>query len=190
MARKDDIFKFNLLPKKSREEEIITEERDVSIIYSTLLVFGAVFIYLILNIVQLLFVQSRLDNVNTDISASDNTISEYFSIRRINGELVSKSRLLQEPLEEDIKISNFLRLANTLIGVYGEISNYDRESTGTFVITAKFNNTISIESAIVTAKESTEVENVFLRSIATQQDGSYIGKIAFDIIKEDQLEQQ
>jgi hypothetical protein len=181
------LFKFNLLPKKTKEELEIYEERDVSIIYSFLLVFGAVFVFLVLNIVQLIFIQTNLNRLDSDIANADSQIADFFSIKRVNGELISKSRLLQEPLSEDIKINTFLSYADGLIGQYGSISNYDREPSGTFVLTATFSSVVSIQNALIAANESEDVENVFLRTIVTNDQGNYIGRIAFDVVQDDLL---
>lgn len=189
MAKNKALFKFNLLPKKTKEELEVYEERDVSIIYSFLLVFGAVFVFLVLNIVQLIFIQTNLNSLQNDINNADSQIADFFSIRRVNGELVSKSRLLQDPLSEDIKINTFLNYADDLIGQYGIISNYDREPSGTFVLTATFNTIVSVQNALIAANESEDVENVFLRTVVTNDQGIYIGRIAFDVVQDEFLVQ-
>src|SRR5471030_2851907 len=90
--------KFNLIPPKTKEENIIIEERDNSFLYSFILIFCAIVVFFFLTIAEILVLQPRIaeDKQNADDIA--NQIAAFNSLKLVHGELFVKSQALDSIL--------------------------------------------------------------------------------------------
>ena len=162
------LFKFNLVPPKSKEEVQVLEDRDNSILYSSILIFAAMFIFFVLTMVQTVLVDPRLAASQLAITNKDKEITAYDTIKKVNGELFIKSKSLEPILEKDIKITQLLDISQQIKAnvVSSEIISYSREPSGQFVITFSVGSMDQASLLIKNAKSITSLKDVFLRNVA------------------------
>lgn len=158
-------FKFNLISKRSKEEITILQERDNTTIYSFILIFAGVLIYFVLTLFQFSFVDSKLQSIEDDISATKNEITNYNEVQSLNGELFLKSNLLTPVLEKDIKVNDFLEVTAEIIGS-SEIISYSRESNGEFVVNTAIDNYEQALEIIGNAKVTEGITDIKVRDIS------------------------
>lgn len=165
------VFKFNLVPPKTKEELVVLEERDNSILYSFLLVFFAMLIFFVLNLIQTFIVNQRISLTTTQVTSQEASFANYDEIKRINGELITKGELLQPVLQKDIKLTELLDLSKEIVNdnPNTQITTYSRETTGEFVLSITSNNVESIRNLILYLNEKDNIKNVFLRSVIVNE---------------------
>jgi cell division protein FtsL len=177
------VFKFNLVPPKTKEEIVVLEERDNSILYSFLLVFFAMFIFFILNLLQTFVINQRIDLTNSQIATQETSFSNYEEIKRINGELITKGELLEPVLKKDIKLTELLDLSAQITSdnFNTQIRTYSREATGEFVLTFSTPDVESVGSLLDYLYKKEELKDVFARSILVNSN-SVDATISFSLI--------
>ncbi|MBE0574072.1 hypothetical protein IH575_04175, partial [Candidatus Dojkabacteria bacterium] len=154
------VFKFNLVPPKTRQELIVLEERDNSILYSFLLVFFAMLIFFILNLIQTFVINQRIELSEKQIATQESQLDGYDDIRRIHGELITKSELLEPVLRRDIKLTEMLDLSQEIVAKNpgAQIVTYAREATGEFVLMFRLPNvdaaTLLVDSMLADSRLS------------------------------------
>ncbi len=161
-------FRFNLIPPKSKEELMVLEERDNSIVYSLFLIFSAVFIFFALNLIEAIAIRPQILEAEQDLTNLQNKILQNDPIVKSNGELILKSNLLKPVINDDIKVAEIIDVSNE-IAVNGDIMTYIREQTGEIVLTIKISNVGNVTNIIKSAQENEKIEDVFLRSVTIQQ---------------------
>ena len=175
------LFKFNLIPPKSKEELNVLENRDNSILYSFLLVFFGMLIFFILNLAQTFAITPQLNSAELTIANQKLQVEAYDQVHQINGELFVKSQSLEPILEKDIKFSEVLTASKEVSNKFPDsfITTYSREATGEFVLDFVIGTP---EDAIKLVKEmrtNTKFMNTFVRSLGHRSDDLYTVTVAF-----------
>ena len=171
--RQPSFFKFNLLSKQSEEEIQQLEERDDSSLYAMILVFSGVFIFFILNLIQTIIVQGRINLINEGISNVDTEIANYNDIKALHGEIFKKSNLLIDPLLKDIKISRLLEISSQIVQEEGTILSYNKDAINKFSLRVSVN---SFENAINILNNAEKVNEVEVPYIQTLSFGNFSGE--------------
>src|SRR5260221_116538 len=99
------LFKFNLIPPKSKEELNVLETRDNSILYSFLLVFFGMLVFFVLSLIQTFTTTPQVNKVDATLASQKAEIQAYDQVHEISVELFVKSQSLEPILQKDIKIS-------------------------------------------------------------------------------------
>jgi hypothetical protein len=102
------LFKFNLIPPKSKEEIVQLVERDNTILYSFILIFSSAVIFFVLTLLEALLVKPAVTNTTATIDGLKAQVNQFSEIKTTNGELFIKSRALEPLLEKDIELSNLI----------------------------------------------------------------------------------
>ena len=170
MANKVEFFEFNLLQDKSRKELQQEEKRDESIFYTVVLLFSGVIIFLLLHLLDLLLVESRIVEANNTIADFEQAIEAKDDVRAKNGELFVKSERLAPVLEEDIKLIDFLQIADNIVGGDIEIISYVRDQNGSFNIDFYVSNHSEALDVLSQAQNQNNVEQPFIRSLTVDED--------------------
>lgn len=179
------IFKFNLVPPKTKEELGFLEERDNSILYSFLLVFFSMFIYFVLNLIQTFVLDQRIAETNTQIMQQESSFTAYDEIKRIKGELITKGELLEPVLKKDIKLTELLDLGEEvkLDNPSVEVTTYSRESTGEFVLTFTLPDLSTASALVEYLRQKETLVNVFARTIQYSADNTSVSAtISFSLL--------
>lgn len=178
---KDLIFKFNLIPPKSKQEIIVLEKRDNSILNSFLFVFLGVFIFFILNTLQTFVTAERLNESKISLLQQEATLKSYDQIRIINGELITKANILEPVLERDIKITELLATTELITKDFSGVSvtTYSREPTGEFVLTMNITDIKTIIDLIVKMNSIESISSTFVRSVNINRDNSINLTVSF-----------
>ncbi len=161
---------FNLLPPKSKEEIASIEERDNSVLYATLLILFAVVIFAVFSIGKLLLIDTRKANLETVVSQLDSRILGYNGIKQINGELFVKSSALSPIVEQDIKLTKLIEVANKLVeGSEGTIiTKYARQLDGVFEVTLIMNTYAEVNKISANASQIDSIEHFIIRNLSQQ----------------------
>jgi len=179
------IFSFNLIPPKTKEELVVLEERDNSILYSFLLVFFSMFIYFVLNMIQTFVVGQRIEETNTKIFQQESSFTAYDEIKRIKGELITKGQLLEPVLERDIKLTQLLDLGKQITQDNPTVSiiTYSRESTGEFVLTFDLPDIPTASDLVNYLNEQEGLSGVFARNIIYKNNNTAVSAtISFTLL--------
>lgn len=181
------LFKFNLIPPKTKDEINVLVDRDNTILYAFLLIFFGMLAYAILTLFQAIIVNPKVITTTSNIDTQSTQIGSFNPIKRLNGELFIKSKALEPILLKDIKISQLLSLTSVIIQQVpsSSVVAYARENTGEFVLTFNINSFEQSQSLLQSIKAQTQVNNVFLRSILKDQNlGTYQAIISFNLINQ------
>lgn len=130
-------FKFNLLPKKSKEVIIKEKKRDSNSVYYSLLVLFGILIWFGLTLLNTLIVdKSNLQRKQIIKDKQDVIENEFYETRRIHGELVVKTNIIAPLLKDDIDPETLFRVGEEVFGVTDDvvIVGYGRNDDGTFSI--------------------------------------------------------
>ncbi len=155
--RKPILFKFNLLSKQNEEDIQTLEERDDSTLYAMVLVFSGIFIFFILNLIQLIVIQSRINSIQTRIDDTVAEITTYNDVRALYGEIFQKSNLLREPLLNDIKLTRLIEISSLMTQDDGTIVSYGRVPAGGFSLTVEVDTEENARNILNRAEEIEEV---------------------------------
>mgnify|MGYP001273054507 FL=1 len=182
---KTSSFGFNLVPPKTKEELVVLEERDNSILYSFLLVFFSMFIYFVLNMIQTFVINQRIEQGNVQIIEQEASFSAYDEIKRVRGELITKGELLEPVLKKDIKLTEVLDLANqiSIDNPTVNVTTYSREATGEFVLTFSMPDIPTASTLVEYLNKNDKLLNVFARNVQYIQDESEVSAtISFSLL--------
>ena len=182
---KTSSFGFNLVPPKTKEELVVLEERDNSILYSFLLVFFSMFIYFVLNMIQTFVINQRIEQGNVQIIEQEASFSAYDEIKRVRGELITKGELLEQVLKKDIKLTEVLDLANqiSIDNPTVNVTTYSREATGEFVLTFSMPDIPTASTLVEYLNKNDKLLNVFARNVQYIQDESEVSAtISFSLL--------
>ncbi len=164
----NSIFKFNLLPKITKEEVAVLVERDNSIFYAFLLVFSAMLVFFVLSMIEAFLIRARINTLNDSINQTNININSYNEIKSVQGELIRKANLLEEPLSKDIKITELFDVANDIVGNNGVLESYQRQPTGEFSITVKSQTISNLYNITKSAKSISSITDVKIIRIGFQ----------------------
>lgn len=162
------MFKFNLIPPKSKEEVAQLVERDNTVLYSFILIFSSAIVFFILTLLDAALVKPAQQNVATQITGLESQLTNFREIKTKNGELFIKSRALEPLLEKDIKLSKLIDLADKLVTSQGDsiqVINYKRETTGEFVLTLSLGTFDKVETVVTQLVAEGNISDIFLRTI-------------------------
>jgi len=186
--KKSKLFKFNLIPPKSKEEIKQLEERDNTVLYSFLLIFFGAFVFFVLNLLNIALVEPSLQTTKTNIANLNTSISGYNSIKAKNGELFIKSRALDPLLTKDIKLTDLIAIAENIDTTFGgaaNVTSYKRESTGEFFLNLNISDFSKVSQIVDLLKNTKNVKNIFIRRVGLDNIGSSVLtlSISFEINK-------
>ena len=171
-------FKFNLLPKKSKEEIELIEERDNSLFYAVAIVLFATFIWLATTLFNTLIVQPRLNENQLALNSVQNQEQSYSIIKAKQGELVYKAARLKPLLERKIDTDSIFDVSAQLTeGIESAaIAGYGRERSGKFVfrvVTRRYEDVTSMmRNAEASLQES--VTDLELRESTYDRDNDIV----------------
>ncbi len=175
------LFKFNLIPPKSKEELNVLETRDNSILYSFLLVFFGMLVFFVLSLIQTFTTTPQVNKVDATLASQKAEIQAYDQVHEISGELFVKSQSLEPILQKDIKISEVLAASKEVLNKFPNsfVTTYSREATGEFVLDFVVNTPDESINLVKEMNTNNKFLNVFLRSLGHRADNLYTVTIAF-----------
>ncbi|MEO6728539.1 MAG: hypothetical protein ABIM99_01320 [Candidatus Dojkabacteria bacterium] len=187
------LFKFNLIPPKTKEEIAQLEERDNTVLYSFLLIFFGAFVFFALSLLEIILVQPSLQTSKTNIATLNSQISSYDEIKAQNGELFVKSKALDPLLEKDIKLTDLIAIAENIDSTFGSdvnVVSYKREITGEFFLNLNINDFTKVSAIVDLLKATDNVENIFIRRVGLENVNSTVltMSISFEINKLQQIQ--
>ncbi len=183
--RKPKYFQFNLLSEQSEEEIQRLEERDDSTLYAMVLVFSGIFIYFILNLIQIIIVQGRINLIQSRIDETVAAITAYNDIRALNGEIFQKANLLRDPLLSDIELDRLLEISSLMTQDEGEILTYSRNQSGEFELVVDVENEEMAVRILENADELDDVTRSYIKQMSHENEQNSIRvTYGFDIIYE------
>lgn len=159
-----DIFIFNLIPPRSREEIEETKERNSSIVYALTLVLASAFVIFILNVVRITLIEPAKIQIEDDIASIQAQTGEGSQAVLLNGELFLKAQLLEEILVEDIAVERIINVSNQVAGG-NEILSYRRDGTGRIELLIRVDSIQSAANVISQAYLNSQVEDPLLSRI-------------------------
>ncbi len=168
---KTRLFKFNLIPPKSKEEIEQLEERDNTVLYSFLLIFFGAFVFFVLNLLNIVLVQPSLQTTKNNIANINAQISSYNTVKTKNGELYIKSKALDPLLEKDIKLTDLIAIADNIDTTFGEnvnVVSYKREITGEFFLTLNIADFTKVSEVVSLLSSTDNVEHIFVRRVGLE----------------------
>jgi len=159
--------KFNLIPPKTKEEIVTIEERDNSVLYAVILIFLAVTLFAFFSIGKALLVDTRKVFLESAIAQQDNSIAAYNSIKRVNGEIFIKSNALAPIVQQDIKLTSLIEVANELIvgAPNAIITSYARELDGKFLVTIEIDQYSDINIVSRNADQIETLSDFYIKEI-------------------------
>ncbi len=185
---KAKIFKFNLIPPKSKEEINQLVERDNTLLYSFLLIFFGAFVFFVLNLLDIILVQPSLQSTLTSIANINSQISSFDTIKAKNGELFIKSKALDPLLEKDIKLTDLIAIADNIDTTFAgdaNVTSYKREITGEFFLNLNISDFSKLSDIVTLLTKTPNVENIFIRRVGLENADSQILtlSVSFEINK-------
>jgi len=159
--------KFNLIPTKTKDELVSLEERDNSVLYAAILIFFAVLIFAVFTVGKTLLVDTRKTFLESSLAKLDTQIDSYTSIKKLNGELYIKSNALSPIVEQDIKLTELIDVANKLVenSVNVLITSYSRELDGKFAVSIEMENYSDINTILANAEKIDILEEFFIETM-------------------------
>ncbi|MFS8130887.1 MAG: hypothetical protein ACMG57_02820 [Candidatus Dojkabacteria bacterium] len=185
---KSRMFRFNLIPPKSKEEVAQLEERDNTVLYSFLLIFFAAFVFFALNLLDIIFVQPSLQAAKNNIATVNAQISSYDSVKAKNGELFIKSKALDPLLTKDIKLTDLIAIADNIDTTFAgsaNVTSYKREITGEFFLNLNVTDFSKVSEVVDLLAKTDSVEHIFIRRVGQDStDSSTLAMaVSFEINK-------
>jgi hypothetical protein len=168
-SRRKKYFDFDLLPSISRSDMRVLKDRDDSTLYAFVLVFSAVFIFFILNLIQIVIVEARINVIQDNIDEAVEDIDSYNDIRAIHGEIFQKATLLKTALEKDIRITDLFDISSDLTSGIGDILTYQRLVTGDFSITVDLADVEDIDVILGRAREHEEIIDPYITNVSANE---------------------
>ncbi len=151
-------FKFNLLPKKSKEMVLKEKKRDgYSVYYSLLVLFGVVLWLGLVAVNSLVVDPSTREWREVNREKQSRIDGEFYETRRIHGELVTKTRSIAPLLVNDIDPEEVFRVAQDVFPVTEgnvKIIGYGRNDDGSF------NITITAPDSMIVAQKARSLKNL------------------------------
>lgn len=177
--QRTEYFDFNLLPKKSLDEIVILNERDNTLLYSMILIFGSIFLLFCFTMLDVVLIKRRADSLQERSWAIQNNIKMQDNIKLVNGEIVRKSRLLAIPLDKDIQLSTFLAVTNDITNNIAEPTDFRRSTNGRFEVSVNLGESNNnLENIMNNAKQNEAIEEPRVETVS-QIDGTWKASISF-----------
>lgn len=177
MARnRYQIFQFNLVPPKSQVEVELEAERDDSLVYSMILVFFALFVYVVLTLTRSFLILPRIESTQQRLDNFKQQTQSFQDVRSQNGELFIKGETLSEILKKDLSANEIFRVAQEISSINANVGvvNYSREQSGIFVFEFLANNVSLVPEILQKANTVSGVSNVFIRDVSVFADGKVL----------------
>ncbi len=136
---KNQLFKFNLVTPITKEEVQVLEERDNTTVNSFILIFGGVFVFFIMTLLSVVFVEPAISNSQRSLENKQVALNQFNEIKVLNGEFVVKARALSPLLDLDIKPNKLVDIVDNLVTTLQsrvDIESFGRDRDGTFNIQA------------------------------------------------------
>lgn len=184
---------FNLIPKEiytRREKKRQTQDK--TILFSSILPFLAIVVWLIFLILRL-GVKNELDIITAEGKQVDIEIQKYETEKLTNAELVLKTRLLKEIVKNDVNPEDFFRIVQDTIVSSGKnvfVLEYGKNTNGDFSIKAEAEDIINITDIIRIFRELDRLEDVKLLSVNSPRDESTVNyefEMSFKILPEEKV---
>jgi len=167
-----ELFAFNLLPPKTKEELIVESRKATSKFYTTLLPIFCLALALLLFLLNTFVVGPTKDawakSVDNLTSLLNNPNSATGKLKTRNGELKTKTDFIATPVQKNVDFEQIFAFADKIFGnnaTNSKASSYGREDTGIFVINAYSPNPDGPAQILAAIKQDPEVKDVDLRSV-------------------------
>lgn len=160
-------FKFNLIPPKSQEEVSQLVERDNTLFYSFLLIVFGMFLFFVISIIKVAFIDPILSQVDSNLETVQSQISNFDEIRRINGELYIKANALDPILDRDVEVTKVLDLESRISQTFPnliDVEDYSRRGDGSFALTFLIEDSKEVTKITEYMRAQSEVSSVKLLS--------------------------
>ncbi len=167
-----EIFSFNLLPHQKGEKK--EEKKFSSLIYSLILLLVGVFVWIFITIANYVFVYPSYKNKLQDNLDLKNKMKSYSVYVASNGELVTKTNILDEVILEHTDPSLVFGVIDNQIKMTvpsALILRYGRSSTGNYQVTAKVDDVYSIFKLIKAFSINEKVNDASLITLNKADDG-------------------
>lgn len=180
-------FKFNLLPKRSKQEISLIKERDNSVFYSAVIVLFGSFLWLVSVLFLNLVMNPRLQVTINSVENLKLQINGFSNIRAKNGELVYKAQLLKPLLDRKIDTGLIFSIGDGMVENIpnAQVVNYGRETSGKFVFRLAgktFSDITRVYNNMTSTDLQKQISNLEVRDLNFDTSLELIiATIAFDI---------
>lgn len=161
-------FRFSLLPKKTKDEIEKEDTRSSGFLYSLVLVFFTVFVWVVINLLNIFLVQDNLDKWKDIKVNNQKKIESYKIYRAENGELVIKTQILSEVVKKHLDPRVVFDLIDKRIKENTpnvQIVKYGRTSDGSFQVTGTTRDYKDINKLVMSFDEEGEIDDVRLSNV-------------------------
>ena len=184
-------FSFNLLPAKDKKEVEKEEKKFSSLFYSIVLLLFAVFVWVAVLVVDLVFVNSKYKQRISENTQLDKEISSYWLYSAKNGELVTKTNMLSSVI---LKHKDPSLVFDTIDGQIKQsvpdatILRYGRSQTGNYQVTAEISDIFKVIKLVKDFNSNPNVQDASLLSLSKLDNGSYLFILDLEILENNQNE--
>ncbi len=166
-------FRFSLLPKKTKQDIEKEETRSTGLLYSAVLVFFTVLVWVAIALLNIFIVEGNLKKWENSKSSNQAKIESYRIYRAENGELVTKTQILSDVVAKHLDPRVVFDLIDKRIKENTpnvEIVKYGRTSDGSFQVTGVTVDYNDVNKLVKAFGEEEEIDDVQLSSILFIED--------------------
>ncbi|MCS7317895.1 MAG: hypothetical protein NZZ41_06290 [Candidatus Dojkabacteria bacterium] len=181
---KDKFFEFNLLTKPSESEIYVLKERNNIFIGSIILIIFSIVFIVIMLLIENYLVNSRMLELDTILGRQNAKISEYAEIAQIYGEVITKTKLIKNQVDQNVDLIKLIefgdKLVSNLSNVY--VRSFNRSENQNFSMTIECETIDDIKMIFNNSKNITEMRNLYMTYL-TKNDilNRYVVSFSFDI---------
>lgn len=189
-----ELFAFNLLPPKTKEEIAEEMQRKRTNTYGVLLPVATLVIAVLLTLVNAILIEPSLNGWKTQVKAAEAELNDPNSfigqLKATNGELVIKTDFVADPISRNINFNRIFEVRDAVFNnnTTGSVAtSYAREASGVFVVNAISSSRKGPEEILERFQQQEKVEagSVELRQVSFDaSESEYRYSIGF-IIKPD-----
>ncbi len=174
-----EAFAFNLLPPKSKdeiEEEAKQKQATVYGVFAPMICIGvALFIFFLDRVFILPTKNGWIQAVDTLRTNLNNPYNEIGSLKKVNGELKTKTDFIAEPVQKNVDFSNIFKITDEVFAnstYNAQPTSYGREDNGDFLVNAVSPNSNGPIEIYEKFKARDDVSNVNLRLVQKPEDST------------------
>lgn len=179
-------FIFNLLPGKSKKEVKKEDDRDSSSFYIVLVLLIVTVLWVISSLSNSVLVNNYIGSWNTRITDQEAEILGYAATKATNGELVTKTKALENVIDKNIDPDEFFSLVEgtiTSASPSAIIRSYGREESGTFNVNGEGQSFQEVSKIIYVFTSNQSFTDVKLQNVVNDfEKGAVTFSLAFQFI--------
>lgn len=175
MAKKYN-FSFNLLPPKTSKEIEKEEKRSSALLYTTGMLFGVTFFWVLINLFGTLFISRSKDYWTDQKHEREKQVASYNLYKAGNGELVIKTNILEPVVEKHVDPDLVFELIDNVIkenAPEAEILSYGRNPLGNFQVEARSSGVETSSNLVKIFREKEEFEDARLDNVKLTSNNEY-----------------